>query len=146
MRHSNRSCAAALLGIASLPAIAADCAPTPAMFQGTHYAPVSVQKVDVGKGMVFAGTVRSASGCVHIPGARIAHWQTNSAGYYVDALRAYLHAGTDGGYRFETEWPGAPIPHVHFIVSAPGYRTLTTQWVGEQPIDQVTLDFVLQPE
>ena len=123
--------------------LAQECTPTAAMFSGTHHNDNIQHKVDISTGLVFEGHILSATDCKPIPGAKIEHWQTNSEGFYVDRLRAWMRADTQGYYRFSSEWPGAPVPHVHFIVSADGYTTLTTQWQGDKPRQHVKFDIVL---
>ncbi len=125
---------------------AAQCEPTPERFLGTHYKEIERHQIDVGQGLIILGRVLSASDCKPVRHARIEHWQTNRDGFYVDRLRAYLYSDGAGGYRFETEWPGAAVPHIHFRVVAPGFRTLVTQWIGEQPVDEIRFDLVLEPE
>lgn len=128
-------------------AVSADeCVPTPAMFEGTHFKPVAQEQVDIGKGLVVHGRVLAAPDCLPVPGARIAHWQAGEKGRYVDHLRASLVSGVDGSYRFETEWPALSTPHIHFTITAEGYRPLTTQWAGEGPVDQVEFNIILSPE
>ncbi|MBM2830178.1 MAG: intradiol ring-cleavage dioxygenase [Gammaproteobacteria bacterium] len=127
------------------PAVASQCIPTPTMGMGTHYKEINIHKVDISTGLVISGSVLSAMDCSPVADARIAHWQMNREGVYEDRLRAYLFSGEDGLYRFETEWPGAPIPHIHFIVTAEGYKKLVTNWIGSEQIKQITQDFVLQP-
>jgi Protocatechuate 3,4-dioxygenase beta subunit len=122
------------------------CTPTPQMFLGTHYEDKFQNKVDIGQGLIITGRVLSAVTCEPIPGARIEHWQTGTSGFYTDKLRAYLLSDYVGSYRFETEWPGAPVPHIHFIVTAPGYKKLTTQWIGQEQVDHIDLDFILARE
>jgi hydroxyquinol 1,2-dioxygenase len=100
-----------------------------------------------------AGTVTSEDG-TPIPGARIEVWEADDDGFYDlqydgDATmgRAHLFSAADGGYRFWCVKPAPyPIPsdgpvgdllqatnrspmrpaHLHFMVSAPGHRTLIT--------------------
>ena len=136
--------AVAVLG--ALPVFAGECEPTPAMSAGTHYKPITLQRVDIGSGLLVQGKVLSAADCSPVAGAKIAHWQANKQGVYVDELRAYLLSDKHGGYRFHTEWPAAFVPHIHFRVSASGYRPLTTQWVGDEVVDAVRFDIVLEPE
>jgi len=125
---------------------AADCEPTRNTFLGGNYKEVTTQKVDVSEGLVVQGKVLSARDCKPIEGARIAHWQANRESQYVDRLRAYLLSGKDGSYRFQTEWPNLNPPHIHFIVTAPGHKKVTTMWVGDKPVDKISLDIVLAPE
>ncbi|MQA93265.1 MAG: hydroxyquinol 1,2-dioxygenase [Streptosporangiales bacterium] len=99
------------------------------------------------------GTVTDTAG-QPIPGARLEIWQADESGLYDvqytdgrTAGRACLFADEGGAYRFWAVTPGAyPIPtdgpigglleasgrlpmrpaHLHFMVSAPGYRKLIT--------------------
>jgi hydroxyquinol 1,2-dioxygenase len=90
-----------------------------------------------------------------IPNARIEVWQADDSGFYDVQQKEYanvygrghLNSDTDGKYFFWSIKPAAyPIPedgpvgelldaanrspmrpaHVHFMITAPGYRTLTT--------------------
>ena len=81
-------------------------------------------------------------------GARIEHWQAGKEGYYKDALRAYSFSKQNGEYWFQTEWPAAHVPHIHFTVSAAGYRSITTQWIGDEDeiLQAITFDIVLQDQ
>ncbi|MEU6200691.1 intradiol ring-cleavage dioxygenase [Streptomyces sp. NPDC047061] len=100
-----------------------------------------------------AGTVTDSTG-KPVPGARIEVWEADEDGFYDTqygddrtAARAHLFTGADGGYRFWALTPTPyPIPHdgpvgellaatgrspmrashLHFMVSAPGLRTLVT--------------------
>jgi len=106
-----------------------------------------------GQPCYVSGTVHGGAG-EPVPGARLEVWEADEDGFYdVQRLggglanRAHLFAGADGGYRFWSVRPAPyPIPddgpvgellaatgrgpmrpaHIHFQVSAPGYRTLTT--------------------
>ncbi len=131
--------------LAPIPVYAESCPPTPTKSTGTHFEPITQERVDIGQGLLVQGRVLNTA-CEPIQGAKIAHWQANSAGVYVDSLRAFLYSGTDGSYRFNTEWPAAFVPHIHFIVTAEGYRTLTTQWVGDQTTDRIRFDMVLEKQ
>jgi protocatechuate 3,4-dioxygenase beta subunit len=122
------------------------CGLTPQLPLGSHFVDKFLNKVDIGQGLIIKGKVKSAVSCEPIAGAKIEHWQTSTSGFYTDELRAYLQSGDDGSYRFETEWPGAPVPHIHFIITAPGYQKLVTQWVGQQQVEQIDLDFILVQE
>jgi len=100
-----------------------------------------------------SGTVRDTAGNP-VPGARIEVWQADDDGFYDvqyadgrTAGRAHLFAADDGSYRFWAVTPTPyPIPHdgpvgrlleatgrspmraahLHFMVTAPGYRRLVT--------------------
>ncbi|MFD4507060.1 intradiol ring-cleavage dioxygenase [Streptomyces sp. NPDC058457] len=99
------------------------------------------------------GTVTDSTG-KPVPGARVEVWEADEDGFYDTqygddrtAARAHLFTGADGGYRFWALTPTPyPIPHdgpvgellaatgrspmrashLHFMVSAPGLRTLVT--------------------
>ena len=120
------------------------CKPTEQMFQGTHHKPITQQKINIGQGLNIKGTVLSAKDCSPIENARVEHWQTNSNGKYVDELRAYLLSDASGKFEFNTEWPGAPVPHIHFIIHAEGYKKLVTQWVGSEKTEYINLELILE--
>ncbi|MGW7258933.1 intradiol ring-cleavage dioxygenase [Streptomyces sp. NPDC054834] len=99
------------------------------------------------------GTVTDSTG-KPVPGARVEVWEADEDGFYDTqygddrtAARGHLFTGADGGYRFWALTPTPyPIPHdgpvgellaatgrspmrashLHFMVSAPGLRTLVT--------------------
>jgi len=121
-----------------------ECIPTPHRTTGTHYKPVTVQKVDVSQGIVVSGRVLAAPDCTPVPAAKVAHWQAGEQGKYVDRLRAYLFSDKNGHYRFQTEWPNLASPHIHFIVTAAGYETLETQWRGHARVNIIEFDIVLR--
>ena len=121
------------------------CKPTEQMFKGTHFKPITQQKINIGQGLHIKGSVLSAKDCSPIENARIEHWQTNSDGKYVDELRAYLFSDANGKFEFETEWPGAPVPHIHFIIHAEGHKKSVTQWVGSKKIENINLELILEP-
>lgn len=112
-----------------------------------------------------SGTVRGTGG-EPVPGARIDVWEADEDGFYdvqypgeVTAARGWLHSGPAGEYRFWSVLPSSyPIPHdgpagdlltaagrgpmrpahLHFRVTAPGYRTLTTHFfvAGDPYLDR----------
>jgi protocatechuate 3,4-dioxygenase beta subunit len=126
------------------PLHAGDCIPTPHRTTGTHYEPVTVQKTDVGKGVLVRGRVLAAPDCIPVAGARVAHWQAGEDGRYADRLRAYLFTDAGGRFAFETEWPDLNPPHIHFIVTAEGYDTLETQWIGDERQEAIDFTMVLE--
>jgi hydroxyquinol 1,2-dioxygenase len=115
----------------------------------------TIDLVGTGPQCVLAGRVLSADG-TPLPGAVLDVWQANDQGFYdvqqPDVQppgngRGLFTADHDGAYRFRTIVPTHyPIPtdgpvgtlleatkrhpyrpaHIHFIVTAPGYRPLTT--------------------
>ena len=125
------------------------CAPTPPDAEGPFYKADAPERLSIGRGLVVAGTVRTAGGCAPIPGARIEWWQADSRGQYDDAHRASQSADREGKYRFETSFPGlypGRPPHVHVKVAAPGHRTLITQLYPKQGQTELPFDFVLRPQ
>jgi maleylacetate reductase len=106
-----------------------------------------------GQPCYVSGTVTDTAGRP-IPGARIDVWQSDEDGFYDvqypdgrTAARGWLRSGPDGGYRFWSVHPAPyPIPddgpvgdllkaagrgpmrpaHLHFKVTAPGFRPLVT--------------------
>ena len=123
-----------------------DCTPTPTRSSGTHFKPIKTRAIDVGKGLQVKGKILSATTCKPIPSAKIAHWQAGENGQYQDRLRAYLYSNQKGTYIFNTEWPTAFVPHIHFRVSVKGYKTLTTQWIGDERVGEITFNMVLVPD
>lgn len=114
-----------------------------------------VQDDAPGMPLFVSGTVRATDGSV-LPGAMVEVWQASPVGLYDNQdprqpdrnLRGMFHTDADGHYHFRTVRPaGYPVPtdgpvgallaaqqrhpfrpaHIHFIVAAPGYRTLVTQ-------------------
>jgi len=124
--------------------LARPCVPTKSMSPGTHYQVVTQQQVNVGKGLKISGVVRAAKDCSPIVGARVAHWQANSKGEYTEEMRAYMLSDRKGQYSFSTEWPGGENPRIHFMVVAPGYKTLFTQWIGGEKTSSSVLNLILE--
>ena len=80
-----------------------------------------------------AGKVTNTRG-EKVPGARIEIWQADHAGIYdLEGFRyrAALTTGETSDYTVETILPGhyddRPAQHIHYMISAPGHRTLITQ-------------------
>jgi len=112
-----------------------------------------------GEPAVVRGRVLGPDGSP-VPGARLDVWQADAGGFYdlqmpevaETALRGVFHADAGGRYFFRTIKPSAyPIPddgpvgrmlramgrhpyrpaHIHFIVSAPGFKPVTTELFEE---------------
>lgn len=108
-----------------------------------------------GETMIVSGQVRNIHGSP-IPGALVDVWQASPVGLYENQdprqeemnLRGKFLTDAHGNYHFQTVRPaGYPVPthgpvgtllraqgrhpyrpaHVHFMISAPGYKTLITQ-------------------
>lgn len=137
---------AMVLAVLSYQVTATECIPTPHRSTGTHYEPVTKQKTDISKGVMVKGQVLAAPDCAPVVNARVAHWQADEQGHYIDRLRAYLYTDENGRYQFETEWPNLNPPHIHFIVNADGYDTLETQWIGGRRQNTIEFDMVIVKE
>ena len=124
-------------------AFAENCEPTPHRGTGTHYKQVTVEKVNISKGIIVRGQILAAPNCTPVPNAKITHWQGGEEGRYRDYLYAYMFADDQGKFEFETEWPNMPTPHIHFIINADGYETLETQWIGSERQTKIVFDMVL---
>jgi protocatechuate 3,4-dioxygenase beta subunit len=83
----------------------------------------------------ISGQVLDTRGDV-LPDATIEIWQADHSGYYdIDGYRyrGKLPVDASGQYRFETVMPGhypdrsRVCQHVHYLVTAPGHKTLVTQ-------------------
>lgn len=134
-----------LLFIFSTPIAAENCIPSPHRTTGTHYEPVTVQKIHISQGLVVRGQVLAMPGCTPVANAKVAHWQAGEDGRYSDRLRAYLYTDEQGRYEFETEWPNLSPSHIHFIVTGDGLKTLETQWRGSKRKNDIRFNMVLEP-
>lgn len=121
--------------------------PTPTCELGPFYkrlAPASAQMrtpKDVGMPLELAGVVYSESGEI-LPGAKVEIWQTDHFGHYDNAgyrFRTTLLADPKAGYSADSVMPGhypqRVCQHVHYLVTAPGHKPLTTQlYFGTDPV------------
>jgi protocatechuate 3,4-dioxygenase beta subunit len=143
--HVRSVLAAGVIFSCYAPITGASGTPTPHRTTGTHYKPVTAQRVDVSKGLSVRGRILAAPDCKAVPSAKVSHWQAGEDGRYADRLRAYLFADSEGRFSFETEWPAISPPHIHFMVTAEGYEILETQWIGDNPTRDIAFDMVLRP-
>lgn len=88
---------------------------------------------DPGLPLAVSGQVFDTRGNV-VEGASVEIWQANDAGLYdLDGYkyRASLVADRSGKYAFGSvmpgHYPGRVCQHIHYLVSAPGCKPLTTQ-------------------
>lgn len=88
---------------------------------------------DPGLPVRVSGKVFDTHGNV-LSGAKIEIWQANHQGLYdLDgySYRSTLIAGAEGQYDFQSvmpgHYPGRVCQHIHYLVSAPGHKPLTTQ-------------------
>jgi len=113
--------------------------PTPFCELGPFYkrgAPhVSILRApsDPGMPLSVAGVVYSASGEI-LPNATLEIWQTDHSGHYDNSgyrFRTTLQSDPKSAYGFESVLPGhypdRVCQHVHYLVTAPGHKPLTTQ-------------------
>ncbi len=128
------------------PVLARSCAPTRPDLVGPYYKPGAPVRSRVGSGYVLTGTVRAASDCTPVAGARMEFWLTGPDGRYTDDRRATMLSDAQGHYRFESNFP-APYsgaqPHIHVRVTAKGYRTLATRYFPKARQTEGTFDLVL---
>lgn len=114
-------------------------APTPAAELGPFYKRLAPSNStmrapgDPGMPLVVTGQVFSSRGGL-IPSAIVEIWQTNHEGLYdLDGYhyRTKLTTPADGTYEFSSVMPGhypaRVCQHIHYAVTAPGYRPLVTQ-------------------
>jgi protocatechuate 3,4-dioxygenase beta subunit len=113
--------------------------PTPPNVLGPFYkrlAPVNNMlraPGDPGIPLTLSGQVFNSRGDV-VPDATIEIWQTNHHGHYdLDGYRyrGKLKVNKSGAYSFESVIPGhypdRLCQHTHYLVAAPGHKTLVTQ-------------------
>jgi protocatechuate 3,4-dioxygenase beta subunit len=90
---------------------------------------------DPGMPLTLTGQIFNTRGDL-VTDATIEIWQTNHQGYYDlegYRYRGKVHADKAGGYSFESVIPGhypdksRICQHVHYVVAAPGHKTLVTQ-------------------
>jgi len=134
---------------------------------------------NIGAPVVVGGRVLTAEG-QPIEGAELEIWQTADNGLYSNQdeaqpeynLRAHMTTGTDGRYLFSTVRPApytvpddGPVgellkatgrhpwrpSHLHFIVTAPGHRTLVTEvfpsddpYLDEDPVFGVREQLIME--
>lgn len=138
-----------LLSLApAVPAGADRCPPTAPDAQGPYYREGAPLRNAIGEGYLLLGTVRSATDCAPVPGAKIEAWTTGPDGRYDDRWRATFFSGDDGRYHFASHVPGrygSRPPHIHLIVNAPGFAELITQHYPAQGTGIAHYDLVLIP-
>jgi protocatechuate 3,4-dioxygenase beta subunit len=88
---------------------------------------------DSGMPLAVSGVVYNTRGDV-VPDAKVEIWQTDNDGHYdIEGYRyrALLEPGTMGSYAIESVMPGhyptRVCQHVHYLITAPGHKTLITQ-------------------
>ena len=125
------------------------CVPTAEDAEGPFYKPGAPERLSTGSGLAVSGEVLSYPGCRPIPGARVEWWHADRSGRYVDSLRGSQKTGATGTYAFTTSqpgvYPGRP-PHIHFKVSVPGHKPLTTQLYLRDGEKAIRFDLAVEVE
>lgn len=121
------------------------CELTGSDVRGPFYEPGAPQRTvlagaeEPGERMIIEGTVYGPDCETPVVGALLDIWQADQEGDYHGAgqdyrLRGQMLTDEEGRYQFETIRPGHyPLggsmrpAHIHYTVTAPGYRSLTTQ-------------------
>jgi len=134
------------------PAPAADdgyrCQPTAEDAQGPFYRSGAPLRSRIGAGYLLTGEVKSAVDCRPLAGARIELWMTGPDGRYDERWRATTFSGRRGRYSLESYFPGrygSRPPHIHIMVSAPGFTELITQHYPLPGTARGVFDLVLRP-
>ena len=138
----------AYLNLATSQAQEYQCTPTSPDLLGPFYSPNAPERNQVGTGYILNGVVKSALTCAPISGAKIEVWMAGPGGQYGDKWRATIFSGTDGLYKFSSHPPGHygnRRPHIHMIISAPGFNALTTQHYTQKGKESSTFDIILVP-
>jgi protocatechuate 3,4-dioxygenase beta subunit len=124
------------------------CTPTSPDAQGPFYREGAPVRDSIGSGYLLLGEVKSATDCAPIAAAKIEAWTTGPDGHYDERWRATLFAGEDGRYHFESHYPrpyGSRPPHIHLLVTAPGFAELITQHYPQPGSAMAIFDLVLTP-
>jgi protocatechuate 3,4-dioxygenase beta subunit len=134
-----------------------DCGPTGSATEGPFYVGNAPEGVDInpakapGQAMRIAGTVYGEDGVTPVRRARVEIWHADPGGDYHPNgngditryrrgeinLRGVTYTDDSGRYAFTSIVPGHygdRRRHIHWKVSAPGHRALTTQsyWLDER--------------
>jgi len=98
-----------------------------------------------GTRLILSGVVRTLDCSQYIADTVIDVWHANDAGAYDNVdynLRGVTQANSQGFYLFETIMPGKYLngpsyrpSHIHFLITPPGFSTLTTQLYFEGDSD-----------
>jgi protocatechuate 3,4-dioxygenase beta subunit len=143
----------------------AACGPTGSATEGPFYVGYAPEGVDINPGrapgptMRIVGTVYSEDGATPLRRARVEIWHADAAGDYHPSgngdisryrrgdvnLRGVTHTDDNGRFAFTSVVPGHygdRRRHIHWKVSAPGHRALTTQsyWLDERGTEREKRD------
>jgi catechol 1,2-dioxygenase len=124
-----------------------DNPPGPFYIPGAPFRDLLAPGTQPGERLRISGRVLSAPGCEPLAGAVVDVWHASALGLYYGMeaprplkpeeyqLRGRIRTGADGRYSFDTILPGnyrvnehwVRPRHIHYIVSHPSRRSLTTQ-------------------
>lgn len=124
------------------------CNPTPPDLLGPFYKPNAPKRSQVGTGYILTGEVKSALTCTPIREAKVELWMAGPDGQYGNEWRATIFSDEEGKYNFSSHLPGhygGRPPHIHMIISAPGFKKLTTQHYTQEGNEASTFDIILIP-
>ena len=136
-----------LSGVNVLFAQEKDCEPSREENLSRSYQPDAPIRSKVGEGYVLSGEVMSSAGCVPVQDAQIEFWLAGAGGYN-NSLRGVMISNEEGGYHLESIRPGGSGSfrgHIHFRVSASGFRPLAATHIVGFGEDEEKFDFVLTP-
>lgn len=116
------------------------CLPTTPDVLGPFYKSKSPSRIVIaalsepGTRLKVVGMVYASDCTTPLQNALVEVWQASAKGIYDNTsaynLRGQVLSAVDGGYEFETVYPGSydnRPSHIHFRISAMGYSTLVTQ-------------------
>jgi catechol 1,2-dioxygenase len=124
---------------------AEQCVPTGADIRGPFFLPGAPERNQLagvdepGEPITIRGKILAVGCTAALSGALLDLWQADAQGRYHTAeegyrLRGRIHTGADGLFEFTTIRPGRyrqgrgfRPSHVHFMVSHPDFKPLTTQ-------------------
>jgi protocatechuate 3,4-dioxygenase beta subunit len=117
------------------------------------YLPGSPVRAVSGHGHVISGLVRSSTTCKPIGRAKLEFFHAGPDGEYSDGFsswagRATVFTKADGSYRFESRDPSNSAgvrPHIHFRVSARGFRTVDATYFTHAETSTARVLLVLVP-
>ena len=124
------------------------CDPTPSDLLGPFYQANAPERSQVGTGYLLTGEIKSALTCQSISGAKVELWMAGPDGQYGHEWRATIYSDKDGTYHFSSHKPGhygGRPPHIHMIISAAGFKELTTQHYPQEGKEAATFDIILIP-
>ena len=101
-----------------------------------------------GQGYILSGTVRAAAGRRPVRQARIEVWQAGAKGQYDNAPLTTVWSEASGKYRLEGSCPPqdpAGATAICLRVSAPGYKTLVTEYHPGAGSAAADFDLMLAP-